>query len=318
MRPQKVNQDALFHATLATSNNRLYTCVGVLDGHGLKGHIVSQFLAQQLPYHLQSHLQDLLGETLTIVQTPTGSDFDTTATTPIDYTELEAKLKAQSGLSQQELLYHETEPIHHQAMIRAFHSVHWAATQDTQVPAGRNGATCVTILWDHQDNMMHVAHVGDSRVIQVMNDNSNNSQHSVEPLSVETTVKVDTERERIEAGEGSIRGTNVFYGPVGIAMTRSLGNAVMLRAGVVPTPIVKTFPAPTISNSNSFLVLATDGIWDVLPNDAVARLVLEHSQNMQHACKSLAAEARRKWVGDLPIVDEEKVDDITCVVIRPV
>jgi serine/threonine protein phosphatase PrpC len=317
-RPQKVNQDSFFVATLKSANDQSsmiddrYTCVGVLDGHGLKGHLLSKYLAQQLPLHLHRHLKDLVEENLLLQ-----GDDDIRASNGlvVEWEEFEEKLRELSGLSDEELAYQELQPAHHQAMIRAFHSVHWAAMQNAGVPAGRNGATCIVILFDHAEKEWHVAHVGDSRVIQVGisdEDTSDPDRHDVLSLSQETTVKMDKERERIESREGSIRGNNVFYGPVGIAMTRSLGNAAMLRAGVVPTPLVSTFPLL----SNVTIVLGTDGIWDVLANDAVAELVFENP-NVQAACDAIARAARQKWVGDLPIVDEEKVDDITCMVLRP-
>jgi len=49
----------------------------------------------------------------------------------------------------------------------------------------------------------------------------NNVAH-VMALSIETTTGVEDERKRIEDGEGRIDGSgNVWYGPVGIAMTRA-------------------------------------------------------------------------------------------------
>jgi serine/threonine protein phosphatase PrpC len=317
-RPQKVNQDSFFMATLKSEDESShmidgrYTCVGVLDGHGLKGHVLSKYMAQQLPLHLHRHLKDLVEEKL-ILQAD--GDLGASSGLVAEWEDFEEKLRELSGLSSEELAYHEVQPLHHQAMIRAFHSVHWAAMQNADIPAGRSGATCVMVLLDHAQRELHVAHVGDSRVIQVGaldEDASRSDRYDVLSLSQETTVKVDSERERIETMEGSIRGNNVFYGPVGIAMTRSLGNAAMLRAGVVPTPLVDTFPL----QSNVIFVLGTDGVWDVLSNNAVAELVVENS-NVQAACDAIARVARQKWVGDLPIVDEEKVDDITCMVLKP-
>ena len=121
-----------------------------------------------------------------------------------------------------------------------------------------------------------------------------------------------TEKQRVDDSEGHIRGKNVFYGPVGIAMTRALGDAVMIRAGVVPTPLVHSIQLV----KDDFIVLATDGVWDVLSNDAVRDVVLQYEGNAQEAADAIAKMAREKWVGDLPIMDEEKADDITVAVIR--
>ena len=53
----------------------------------------------------------------------------------------------------------------------------------------------------------------------------------------------DTERARIEScPQARIDGrVNDFWGPVGIAMTRAVGDAIILRAGVLPWPIVDRY-----------------------------------------------------------------------------
>lgn len=125
------------------------------------------------------------------------------------------------------------------------------------------------------------------------------------------------ERARIEQGEGRVDDNgNVWYGPQGIAMTRSLGNAVMLRAGVVPTPFVKSVQLEQESTSTKDrIIMASDGIWDVLSNDQVAELVEQHP-DVQDAANALQEEARLRWIGDLPFIDEAKIDDITCIVME--
>ena len=340
-RPQKVNQDAYFCQTLswpqpANINTKYdqdgrkankkdlqeqqYTCLGVLDGHGLKGHLVSNYLAEKLPEMVQYHMIHLLGR-------PSKATNDTILN---DLSDFEETLQQLGGLisagdaennttrnNQQPL----PSPMIHQAMIKAFHSAHYAAMQDPDVPAGRNGATCVMVVLDHAEKTFHVAHVGDSRVIQVdiQNGEDGITNFQTSPLSVETTVKIDTEKQRIERGDGTLRGNNVFRGPQGIAMTRSLGNAVMLRAGIVPTPIMKAFPhSKSNQETSSYLVIATDGIWDVLSNDKVAEILTTSDTigELQTACEAIASKARKQWIGDLPIMDEEKVDDITCIVVK--
>jgi serine/threonine protein phosphatase PrpC len=95
-------------------------------------------------------------------------------------------------------------------------------------------------------------------------------------LSIETTTGVEDERKRIEDGEGRIDGSgNVWYGPVGIAMTRALGDSVMTRAGVISTPQVKTLDLMQevtcrnifkIRDCNIRVLIGSDGIFDVMSN----------------------------------------------------
>lgn len=275
-RPEKVNQDAWFrdeetHAT--------FSVVGVLDGHGTLGHELSKSFATSLPSEIWKQL-----------------DPSTRST----YPELEQRLEEFAGFdARRKSISSEIE----NALTNSFHGVHWNAMRDPDLKTGRNGATCITCLINKETKLCHVAYAGDSRAICIR------KEHNITLLAEETTVSLPQERERIEKGEGSIRGTNVFYGPVGIAMTRALGDAIMLRAGVVPTPVLNTLQL----KDGDILVLATDGVWDVLTNQDVRNLVVMHG-NAQEAAEAIAKEAKKRWAGDLPIMDEVKADDITVLV----
>jgi serine/threonine protein phosphatase PrpC len=289
-RPQKVNQDAHFQFFTGS-----YTCVGVLDGHGLKGHLLTEYLAKQLPIQIQQQLQS-----------------------PTVIPELEEQLQRLSGLPADNFILPNDSPPIHQALVNSFHAAHWDAMQNPDIPAGRNGATCIVCLMN--ETHIHVAFVGDSRAIRVSSSRvdadflpggKKQLEVAVSTLTTETTVQLAAEKARIKQGEGTIRGTNVFYGPVGIAMTRALGNAVMLRAGVVPTPMVETF----LRMDGESIILATDGVWDVLSNQQVGGIVAD-SNDVEAAAKCIADTAKQNWIGDLPIADEASVDDITCIVVR--
>ena len=87
----------------------------------------------------------------------------------------------------------------------------------------------------------------------------------------------DTERARIEScPQARIDGRgNDFWGPVGIAMTRALGDAIILRAGVLPWPIVDRYELPTMETGIQYYVCAgTDGVFDVLTNARVADVLI--------------------------------------------
>lgn len=59
----------------------------------------------------------------------------------------------------------------------------------------------------------------------------------------------------------------------GLAMSRSLGDKIAQSVGVSPVPEVKEF---LISPQDRFIVLASDGVWEFLPNEEVARIVLPY------------------------------------------
>jgi serine/threonine protein phosphatase PrpC len=272
-RPKKVNQDASFQMECEDG----YICVGVLDGHGSQGHGLTKFLASELPIEIHGQLRE-----------------------PRSILEWEEKMERLGGFN---IADEDSSSRHYETLVNGFHAVHWKAVNDSEIKAGRSGSTCIACLM--KGSGIEVAYVGDSMAIIVSLDGT------VAPLSHATTVDMPIERQRIEQGEGAIRGNNVFYGPVGIAMTRALGDAVMLRAGVVPTPFVKSF----FRKEGDVIVLATDGVSDVLTHQAVAKLVLA-TKGANAASRNIVMAAKQKWIGDLPIVDEVKMDDITCMVIR--
>lgn len=284
-RPQKVNQDASFIFEIPETD---ITCYGVMDGHGLKGHILTKYLAQQLPKRIEEELRRMRGNNKDNKEIDAG------------VLAFEEKLETLANFQ----VPKSPLPIH-QAVTRAFHSAHVDAIEDPSIPAGKAaGTTCIVCLRDKEQ--LHVAHVGDSRAILILDE-------SVIALTTETTAKIMTaEKNRIEQGEGRLDGNgNVFYGPVGIAMTRALGDCVMLRAGVVPTPIVESMRLPILGNK---VVIATDGVWDVLSNEDVASIVARDERSLQDVAEDIAHEAKQKWIGDSPFIDEAKADDITCIV----
>lgn len=290
--PGKVNQDACFHfaTTLCKSNkypksSPFYICGGVLDGHGKKGHVLNQFLGEHLPRILEKKLHKENEDAISIAGT--------------------------GGDSMENIL------------IETFHQAHNAARKNETVPAARSGTTCVTCVVDALSGVVYTANVGDSRAILILQnpqwtlrsqeevdsmeqqqqqqqqewDSKKKSKYKVIPLSRETTTKDANERKRIEETEqGRIDGNgNVWYGPIGIAMTRALGDSVMAPAGILPTPQVTSFdyatfcattpttnattdnattPSTSIHKTQKVRVLiATDGIFDVMTNEEAVEIL---------------------------------------------
>ncbi|OMJ88839.1 hypothetical protein SteCoe_9139 [Stentor coeruleus] len=112
----------------------------------------------------------------------------------------------------------------------------------------------------------------------------------------------------------------------GLAMSRSVGDTIAHEIGVISTPITHTFPIYLAFDQ--FIVLASNGIWDVMENFEVVNFV-EKFRGATSNCKSnypakttnstiarlLCEEARYRWLG---VVEEDDVmiDDITCIVIE--
>ena len=53
-------------------------------------------------------------------------------------------------------------------------------------------------------------------------------------------------------------------------MSRSLGDSKGKEIGIIADPIVKSYP---LIETEGFIVLASDGIWDMLSNEEVVEVV---------------------------------------------
>ena len=115
---------------------------------------------------------------------------------------------------------------------------------------------------------------------------------------------------------------------LGLAMSRSLGDCVVHQCGVSAEPELGVYRINSNQSSDNgqvitdeFIVMATDGIWDVLDNNTVVQLVVQNfitpalqsnsTWNSIEAAQFLTKTARNKWEKLSPMID-----DITCIVIK--
>jgi len=87
----------------------------------------------------------------------------------------------------------------------------------------------------------------------------------------------------------------------GLMVTRSLGDRHLRRVGIISEPETATV---TLTHGDLGFVLATDGLWDVVPDADVAALC-RHSEAQRGADGLLDLVARR-----------EGVDNVTILVVR--
>lgn len=326
-RPHKVNQDSHFYFR---SGN--IVVLGALDGHGLKGHIVSNYLANEaLPNRIQQLL--MLRELNSDQQSMENHNVHNGEFDDLDclLEQIKQKLLQVGNADPNELI----NPIPSQdtfgVMLRdAFLLAQYDCIQNQSIPSQRSGSTCVVCMIDTISGVIEIATVGDSRAIllQVQKCNDQNTDTivttenrnvTVYQLTENTSVKIASERSRIDScPESRIDSSgNVFYGPVGIAMTRALGDAVMLRAGVLPIPFTSRLIIPRVSESTWYLCLATDGVFDVVTNKQISDIVQSRSTcgaSLNEIALDVSIFANNSWLDDLPI--ETKVDDITFLIAK--
>ncbi|CAG9323722.1 unnamed protein product [Blepharisma stoltei] len=121
-----------------------------------------------------------------------------------------------------------------------------------------------------------------------------------------------------------MRGANI----PGLRISRSLGDEIGKRIGIIPNPIFTSFNY--YPGTDQFLVIASDGIWDVMTPNEVSQFVescrkmCEPSEYLvrpvikpenSSICRLLCEEARKKW---LNIIENEDlmIDDFSCIIIE--
>lgn len=165
-------------------------------------------------------------------------------------------------------------------------------------------------------NKIIAANVGDSRVIigkQV------NGKLVAEEFTRDHKPDSPGERERIIAAGGRVFAVEyddgidgpprVWLGHMdvpGLAMSRSLGDAVAHTAGVISEP---EFTERTLDpSSDQFIVLATDGLWEFCENQETVEMAAS-AGGPSEGVEKLVKEANARWIRE-----EQVIDDTTVIV----
>ncbi|KAL4451664.1 hypothetical protein ABPG75_007326 [Micractinium tetrahymenae] len=121
---------------------------------------------------------------------------------------------------------------------------------------------------------------------------------------------LDERGQRVGAYRVFSRGDDVLPG---LAMSRSLGDLYAHEVGVSPEPVLNTY---TLGERDLFLILATDGLWDIMANEEAADFVQRYKaqRDLHISCaEALTLEAQERWKA---LHDEAFVDDISCVILH--
>lgn len=147
-------------------------------------------------------------------------------------------------------------------------------------------AICALLIGRH----LWVANCGDCRAVLCQNG-------IAVPLTRDHTVDDEKERERIKAGGGVVewRVNSWRVGSVGIQVTRSLGDGDLKHEGVIAEPEITHVE---LSESDQFVILASDGLWERVPNQVALGLVNDTVKQPNMCSQRLAFEAITAGSGD--------------------
>lgn len=124
------------------------------------------------------------------------------------------------------------------------------------------GSTAV-VVWMPTDDALVIANIGDSRAVL------SRDQVSID-LTVDHKPNVPKERARIEAAGGIVKSYNGLYRVNGImALSRAIGDGSE-RPILIADPDVEVWQ---IQETDEFVVVAIDGLWEVLTSQDVVTIV---------------------------------------------
>ena len=217
-----------------------------------------------------------------------------------------------------------------------------------------SGSTAVLVYIT--DSSIHSASLGDSRaIVSTLSDTPISIpvpefphnyykrvsiKRNLRPVPLTTDQKPNHEDEfaRIQEAGGCVEQvTDSFGKPIGpyrvwlpgkdhpgLAMSRSIGDRIAKRVGVIATPVCHSFQ---LFEADQFVVLASDGVWDVMENVEVVNFVeklkkgcvgdsdeFPARQENSSIARMLCEEARYRWYGIIE-AEDVMIDDISCIIV---
>jgi len=270
----KTNQDSYLEIYKLYNINDA-NIFGILDGHGVNGHLVSQCVSKYLTKFFNTNRK------LTIAD---------------DSTEVYVTL------------HRDNFDFIKKAIQRAEKEI-----SSNKIDASLSGSTCCLVF--QLGNKLIISNVGDSRAIMVKNGEVKPISLDQKPTDEEEKKRIEKnggEVRQLEENGKPVGPFRVFKKGLdfpGIAMSRSVGDSYSTNLGVICEPEIKE---EEIDENVQFIVIASDGIWEFLENKEVMEIVMPFykSNDPDAASKKLIEEATKKWTEK-----ETARDDITCIIL---
>lgn len=241
---------------------------GVFDGHGPWGHFVAKRIRESLPSTLLCNWQESLS------QSPPESDSDLA-----------------SDIEQYQF------NIWKFSFMKTCAAIDRELKQQRKIDSYSSGTTALSIVT--QGEMMVIANVGDSRA--VLASFADDGSLVAVQLTVDFKPNLPQECQRITECNGRVfclddePGVHRVWLPndesPGLAMSRAFGDHCVKDFGLISVPEVSQ---RRITNKDQFVVLATDGVWDVMSNQEAIQIV-SSTPNRADSAKTLVKRAARGW-----------------------
>ncbi|CAN0914133.1 Probable protein phosphatase 2C 73 [Linum grandiflorum] len=249
------------------------TFCGIFDGHGPWGHFVAKKVRESLPSFLLCNWQEFLAEH------------------SIDLLDDEIDLGSDKKLKRFNMWKN--------SYMKACASVDQELERHRKIDSFHSGTTALTIV--RQAKLLYIANVGDSRaVLATTSDDDDGSLVPIQ-LTVDFKPSLPQEAERIEECKGRVfcladePGVQRVWLPdeesPGLAMSRAFGDHCVKDFGLISEPEVTQ---RHISSKDQFVIMATDGVWDVVSNQEAVQIV-SSTPDRSKAAKCLVKAAAKAW-----------------------
>ncbi|GLE02277.1 hypothetical protein PINS_up011115 [Pythium insidiosum] len=153
-----------------------------------------------------------------------------------------------------------------------------------------SGATLTVVLYLEDQRRVLSANVGDSSAILVRGSSGGDGDPQVTELTTDHWPNVPEERARVESSGGFVSFQGLWRVVGQLAVSRSIGDR-HLRQFVTAEPSV--FLGPRADDRGGVVVVASDGLWEAMTREDVARFVRDRQsdESMQPIAEALAEEA---------------------------
>ncbi|KAJ6829290.1 putative protein phosphatase 2C 33 [Iris pallida] len=303
-----INQDAMIVWENFCSRMDTVFC-GVFDGHGPFGHMVSSWVRDSLPLKLSAQWEVNNGNNNCKANSiSTVGSMNSEAMSSVY---LEEESRGSFDFEEKEK-HPETFMALKQSFLKAFKVMDKELGMHPNIDCFCSGTTAVTLVKQGQD--LVIGNIGDSRAILGTRD-QDDSLIAVQ-LTVDLKPNLPREAERIRRCKGRVFALHdepevarVWLpnnDSPGLAMARSFGDFCLKKFGLISVPDISY---RRITERDEFIVLATDGVWDVLSNEEVVAIVAS-APTRSYAAHSLVESAVRTWRLKYPT---SKIDDCAVV-----
>ncbi|CDP14742.1 unnamed protein product [Coffea canephora] len=289
-----INQDAMIVWEDYMADD--VTFCGVFDGHGPHGHLVARKVRDALPLKLLSFLHSNDTKQSGSSANCCNGDLKSDVVDP----EKNGSVEDQVDNSWRE------------AFLKSYKAMDKELRSHPNLDCFCSGSTAVTIV--KQGSNLFMGYIGDSRAILASKDSSD--KMVAVQLTVDLKPDLPREAERIKRCKGRVfalqdepevqRVWLPFDDAPGLAMARAFGDFCLKEYGVISIP---EFSHRVLSERDKFIVLASDGVWDVLSNDEVVEIV-SSAPTRSSAARILVESAAREWKAKYPT---SKMDDCAVV-----